>query len=342
MNEFVFEQSPWEAFLNTCKKGSVIPVLSLLTMLENENDEAVEAAFQIMADHHLSLDLSQLPPISYTGVSGLRMKQEREYIQSGLSPAEMEENDPLRLYLEELSEIPVFGDEQILAEKAASCDEEALSALTQLGLSRVVELACEYSGYGVLLMDLIQEGNMGLWEAIQCYHGGDYFLLRDQRIHHALAKAVFLQSRSVGLGQKMQEALQDYKSTDEMLLSELGRNPSLEEIADRMHISPDTAETIRKLLNDTMLTAQSQKAESPVEEEPEDDLAVEDTAYFQMRQRIEELLSHLSREDARLLSLRFGLEKGRPLSPEETGRKMGMTAKEVMEREAAALAKLRN
>lgn len=342
MNDFEFEQSPWEAFLDTASVGSVISAMTLLTLMEGETDDAVDDAFQIIGQKQLSLDLSQLPVLSVSGSSGFRLKQEIDFRKNGLDTAALSENDPLRLYLEELSMLPSYGDEDLLAAKTAVGDADAASKLAALGLSRAVELSIACTGHGVLLMDMIQEANLGLWQAIQSFKGGNYAVHRDAYIQNALAKAVFLQSRSNGLGHKMREALQDYKTADEKLLMELGRNPSLEEIADQIHISSEEASAIKKMMDDAILISRSQTPDATEEDSTDEDAAVEDTAYFQMRQRIEELLSHLSKEDARLLTLRFGLEKGRPLSPEDTARKMGITVSEVMSREASALAKLRN
>ncbi|MBQ7344717.1 MAG: hypothetical protein IJW45_01465, partial [Oscillospiraceae bacterium] len=135
--------------------------------------------------------------------------------------------------------------------------------------------------------------------------------------------------------------MEDYRAVDERLLSELGRNATLEEIALELHMTVEEAATVAKTLDSARTLAQAKKPQEPVEEDPEEQQAVEDTAYFQMRQRIAELLSGLDETDAKLLTYRFGLEGGKPLSPEETGRKLGLTAEEVVAREAAALAKLR-
>ena len=210
-----------------------------------------------------------------------------------------------------------------------------------LSLSRVVELASELAGRNVLLLDLIQEGSMGLWQGILCYEGGDFEAHRDWWIRQYLARAVFMQARSGDLGQKLRQGMEDYRDMDQKLLSELGRNPTLEEIAEAMHVEPEEAATYANMLAMARTRQQVDEAMEPKETEPEDEQAVEDTAYFQMRQRITELLSTLSEEDAKLLTLRFGLEGGLPLSPEETGRKLGLTPQEVVTREANALMKLR-
>lgn len=343
MNDFVFNSAPWEDYLSGLNDGCMVPAAQLLTILEGESDETVEEAFALAAEKHLILDISTLPKNILSGQSAVRLNLEEKLVKEGLKPQGLEETDPLRLYLEELASIPAFGDdEEILAEDFLNGSDSAASALASLGLGRVVALAQEYTGYGVLLMDLIQEGSLGLWQAIQEYSGGDYSSYRDYAISTALKKTVILQARNSGLGQKLRSSMQDYRSVDERLLGELGRNPTMEDIAEQLHMTPEDTATVKKMLDDAFLLNQTYKETEPEETEAEEEAAVEDTAYFQMRQRIEELLSQLSDTDARILTMRFGLEKGRPMTPEETSRKLGMTINEITAREAAALAKLRN
>ena len=343
MNEFdfSFEQSPWEAFIRTKGMGDTISAANLLTMLEGEPEQAVEDALADLETGCMILDISGLPKAGGTGEAAVRLRQEIQFVKKGMDPRDLEENDPLCLYLEEVAAMPVFGDEQLLAEKCAKGSESAMEQLTNLGLSRVIQLAAEHVGYGVLLLDLIQEGSLGLWQAIRNYRYGNYEAHRDRWIRFYMVKAVTLQARAGGVGQKMRTALEDYRAVDERLLGELGRNPTLEEIALELHMSMEEAASVKKMLDDARLLAQVKKPAEEEEEQEQDDQAVEDTALFQMRQRISDLLSGLSKEDAKLLTLRFGLEGGKPLSPEDTGRQLGLTPEEVVAREGAALAKLR-
>lgn len=340
--EFSFEPSPWEAYLLNKGMGSRIPAADFLTMLEGEAEEAVEDALQALETGCMMLDITGLPKGIAVGEAALRLKREMQLAKTGLEPASLEEGDPLRLYLEEVAAMPVFGDENVLAEKSAKGDETAMVQLTNLGLSRVIELAREHTGYGVLLMDLIQEGSLGLWQAIRNYRSGDYGVHRDRWIRFYMAKAVTLQARVSGVGRKMRTALEDYRAVDERLLGDLGRNPTLEEIAEELHMSLEETAAVKKMLDDARIMARAKKP--PVDEEEEKEAqeqAVEDTALFQMRQRIAELLSGLEGQDRELITLRYGLEGGKPLSPEETGRKLGLTPEEVVAAEAAALAMLR-
>ena len=341
MNDFIFEQAPWKAYLRSCKNGSVISGWNLISMLEDEEDDVVEDAFSILTVKKLQLDLSGLPQMSAGSNTAQRLQQEREYVTGGLKTALMEETDPLRLYLEEIAAAPACGDEKLLAEQLSSGDQRAAQRLTELGLSRVVEIAAEYAGQAVLLLDLIQEGNIGLWEAISGYRGGDYVAQRDEAIRSSVLKAIVLQARSNGISQKMKKALQDYRAADQHLLTKLGRNPGLEEIAQEMHISLEQAQTIEKTMADILLLQKAEKLAAPKEETAEDELPVEDTAYFQMRQRISEMLSVLDEQEARILTMRFGLEKGLPMSTEEVAKALGITTAAVTACETAALSKLR-
>ena len=339
---FSFEAEPWEAYLDTLHEGMAASAATLLTLTDGLDESVLEEALQELEDRGIGLDVSDLPKPAATGESTLRLRHEDQLVKKGLSAEALEEGDPLRLYLEELAMTPAFGDEQLLAEKSRNGDENAMVLLTNLSLSRVVQLACEYVGKGVLLLDLIQEGSLGLWQAIRSWHGGDFVEYSNNLIRFYMARTVVLQAHAGGVGQRMRTALEDYRSVDERLLAELGRNPTVEEIAEAMHVEAEAAATIGSMLENARMIAQAKKQPEPEEEEIAETQAVEDTAYFQMRQRISELLSGLSKEDAKLIALRYGLEGGKPLNTEETGRRLGLTPDEVTAREGAALAKLRN
>lgn len=335
--EFSFEPDPWDTFRMSLNMGDTVSATQILTLLEGEDGQALEDALQDLETACVGLDISDLPKNGGTGDTAVRLKQEVQLVREGLDPKALEPNDPLRLYLEEVTAIPACGDEQILAQSGGSAE-----AMTNLGLRRVIELAQEYVGYGVLLMDLIQEGSLGLWQAIGCYRDGDYAAHRDRWIHFYLARAVILQAHASGIGQKMRRAMEDYRQVDERLLSELGRNPTIEEIAEELHMRAEETQTVKRMIDNARMLDKAVRPAEEEDEDPEAEQAVQDTALFQMHQRIGDLLSNLDESDAKLLTLRFGLEGGKPMSPEETGRILGMTAQAVLARESAALAKLRN
>ena len=337
--EFTFDAAPWELLLDRAEDS--VSALELLTALEGVSEDEYEDAMQMLEDRGILPDLTDLPKPPSGGEAALRLRQEEQLVAAGLNSRDLEESDPLRLYLEEVAMTPAFGDEQLLAEEAASGSQLAMEQLTNLSLSRVIELAGGYVGRGVLLMDLIQEGSLGLWQSIQNYESGEFAPYRDRLIHLYLTKTVLAQARESGVGQKLRTALEDYRSVDERLLSELGRNPTVEEIAEAMHMSAESAATIGKMVENARLLQSAKREPDPEEEKEAEQQAVEDTAYFQTRQRVNEMLSGLTEQEARVISLRFGLEGGLPLSPEDTGKKLGLTPGEVVAVEAAAMSKMR-
>ena len=254
----------------------------------------------------------------------------------------LSETDPLWVYLEELASIAVAGDLQVLAQQYLAGDESVVARLTDGMLSAVVERASAFAGKGVLLLDLIQEGSLGLWKGILCYTGGDFEAHCHWWIDFYIARELTRCAREGGIGGKMRQGMEDYVDADQKLLMELGRNPTAEEIGEVLHISVQEVMALEAMLQAARGKSKVEEEREEKEEDPEDQLAVEDTAYFQSRQRIAELLAELTETEAELLRLRFGLEGGKPLSAEETGRKLKMTPEEVLRAEAEALGKLRN
>ena len=348
MNDlFAFEASAWDLYAQKLTPGDRVSAAELLAMLEGYSDEMLEDAFDTLDEYMATLEIRMLPKTEPDGQIGKRLALEERLARKGIDLVELPEGDPLRLYLEELASIPACGDEELLAAQLAesNCRGEAdthlQTRLMNLSLSRVVELAREYmGGRGVLLLDLIQEGSMGLWKGLCGYTGQAAFRnYRDWWIRQYMARAVTLQARQDGVGGKLKQALEDYRTADRQLLTRLGHNPSVEEIAQEMGITPMAAQVYEDMLRSAQLL---EKAHAPqAEPTPEDEQAVEDTAYFQSRQRVAELLSELSEQEAQVLSLRFGLEGGLPCTPQEAGAKLGLTASEVSALEAAALEKLR-
>lgn len=338
---FDFNKTPWEQECNKLHQGDSISAVKFLALLEGEDDDAVEDAFRDLQNRHIMLDISDLPEVFGSEQVAVRLRREAQLVKENKLPQVLEENDPLRLYLEELAAIPVCGDTQILAQRCLQGDENAMLQLTNQMLSRVISCAYELAGRGVLLLDLIQEGSLSLWQAILDYEGGDFEAYCDRCIRMTLAKAVTLQARANGIGQKMQQAMEDYRAVDEQLLTELGRNPTLEEIAAQLHMTVEEAICVAETLKAARMMDKAKADSKGEQEQKEENLAVEDTAYFQMRQRVQELLSGLEEMDAKLLTMRFGLEGGLPVAPEDVGERLGLTREEVVAREAAALEKLR-
>lgn len=341
MNELdvSFEPAPWELALSKLRPGSVIGALRFLTLTEGEDEDTFEAALQALEEGKIGLNIADLPACAGGGEVALRLRQEAQLAGKEDWIPSLEEGDPLRLYLEEIARLPRNFDVQGLEEKVLAGDLQACEAAANALLPMVVEEARKLTGRGVLLLDLIQEGSLGLWQAMQ----NPVMPLNDHIlwwIRQYMAKLVVSQARADGVGNRLRKSMEDYRKMDQTLLYRLGRNPQPEEIADAMGITAEEGARIADMLQSANQLAKDKKTEP--EQETGQDEAVEDTAYFQMRQRIEELLSGLDEQSARILTLRFGLEGGLPMSPADAGRKLGLTPDEVLEREAAALAKLRN
>lgn len=338
--EFSFDTPLWMGELAGLADNSRISAAHFLTLLEPEDPPGVEEALAFLDEKRLMLDISDLPHVELTGSNALRLKQESQVTSVDSVTRGLDENDPLRLYLQELSYTPVSSDPQTLAHRYSNGEYHLAEQLVNSCLSMVVEIAMEHTGHGVLLLDLIQEGSMGLWHSITTYPGGDFLEYARWWIRHNMAKAVTLNARSNGIGFKLRQGMRDYMDADQYLLGELGRNPTLAEIADHLHITCEEAAVLEKMV------LQANKQDSAQEPEQirdsEEDQSVDNTAYFQIRQRIAELLSILPERDAKLLTLRFGLENGKPLSPVQVGEILGMTPQQVVQAEEDALSRLRN
>ena len=341
MIDVVFEQDPWEQALDALTPGTALPATRALLLLEEMSDAEAEDALLLLEEKGIGLDIIGLPADSGGGEAAQRLRREQQLVKKGNLLDNLDENDPLGLYLREIAQIPATGDAQLLAARYAAGDEDALQPLTNLYLGLVVEKAAAMTGRGVLLLDLIQEGSLGLWQGALRYTDGDFDAHIRWWIDQYLAKAVLMQARSGGLGEKLRTAMEDYRDMDRELLGQLGRNPTVEEIAEAIHITPEEAMAVASMLEQVELRRQVDASRAPKEPTPEDDQAVENTALFQSRQRVMEMLSTLTEQETKCLVLRFGLEGGMPKTPQQTAEILGITAQEVMTIETDALQKLR-
>lgn len=340
MNDmFTFDRPGWELLLDSLQPGSSVSAIRLLTVLESEEESSVEDAFEALMEKGITLDISQLPASYGSGELENRLRMEENLAQEEDMIPALEEFDPLRLYLEELAGIPAQGDVKVFLQRYLQGDESVAQKLVDLHLHRGVEIAKDYTGKGVLLLDLIQEAGLGLWQGILQYAGGDFADHIDWWIRQSIAKVVLLQARQNDTLRGIWQGMESYRLADQRLLVSLGRNATVEEIAVEMGVATEQALVIQDMLQNAAAMEKTHQAHK--EEEPEDEIAVEDTAYFQSRQRVAEMLSQLTETEAQVLTLRFGLDGKTPASPEKVGVKLGMKPDAVVALEAAALAKLR-
>lgn len=335
--EFELEQSPWERLFSHLGQEDTLPALHFLAAVAQATEEQAEEAALELEERGVLLDISQLPAQAASAKLAERFALERELLNGVNSPAALPENDPLRLFLREIGEQQglTLAEEGTLARLAVQGNEDAAARLAASGLHRVLEIAKEYAGKGVLLLDLLQEGSLGLWQAIMNLDEAKNFgESAAWRIRQAMAKAVTMQYRVSSAGEGLGEALRRYQEADRKLLYKLGRNPVEEELAAELNVPVQTVWELKKLLLDA-----SKKAPKP--ETAEADAPVEDTAYFQQRMRIEQLLSGLPEIDRQLLSLRFGLDGKPPVSQEEAAKLLHLSIAQVQKRELDALSSLR-
>ena len=261
-------------------------------------------------------------------------------------------DDPVRMYLREIGKIPLltFEEELELAKQVIEGNEDAKQKLAETNLRLVVSIAKKYVGRGMLFLDLIQEGNMGLIKAVEKFDyqkGYKFSTYATWWIRQAITRAIADQARTIRIPVHMVETINKLIRTSRHLLQQLGREPSPEEIAQEMEISVEKVMEIQKIAQDPV------SLETPIGEEDdshlgdfiqdEDSPAPQDSAaYTLLKEQLEEVMSTLTPREAKVLKLRFGLEDGRARTLEEVGREFMVTRERIRQIEAKALRKLRH
>ena len=261
-------------------------------------------------------------------------------------------DDPVRMYLREIGKIPLlsFDEELELAKKVIDGDEEAKQKLAESNLRLVVSIAKKYVGRGMLFLDLIQEGNMGLIKAVEKFDytkGYKFSTYATWWIRQAITRAIADQARTIRIPVHMVETINKLIRTSRHLLQQLGREPTPDEIAQEMEIPVEKVMEIQKIAQDPV------SLETPIGEEDdshlgdfiqdEDSPAPQDSAaYTLLKEQLEEVMNTLTPREAKVLKLRFGLEDGRARTLEEVGREFQVTRERIRQIEAKALRKLRH
>ena len=260
--------------------------------------------------------------------------------------------DPVRMYLKEIGKVPLLSaEEEIkLAQRMEEGDEDAKKRLAEANLRLVVSIAKRYVGRGMLFLDLIQEGNLGLIKAVEKFDyrkGYKFSTYATWWIRQAITRAIADQARTIRIPVHMVETINKLIRVSRQLLQELGREPTPEEIAEEMHMS---VERVREILK---ISQEPVSLETPIGEEEDSHLGdfIQDdnvpvpadaAAFTMLKEQLEDVLSTLTDREQKVLRLRFGLDDGRARTLEEVGKEFNVTRERIRQIEAKALRKLRH
>lgn len=295
-------------------------------MLSEEND--AEGEDELMVDESGEIDLESTIPKSIAV------------------------DDPVRMYLKEIGKVPLLtADEEIeLAKRMEEGDEEAKRRLCEANLRLVVSIAKRYVGRGMLFLDLIQEGNLGLIKAVDKFDytkGYKFSTYATWWIRQAITRSIADQARTIRIPVHMVETINKLIRVSRQLLQTYGREPTPEEIAEEMGISVDKVREIQKIAQEPV------SLETPIGEEedshlgdfiPDEDVPApaEAAAFSMLKEQLVEVLDTLTEREQKVLKLRFGLEDGRARTLEEVGKEFDVTRERIRQIEAKALRKLRH
>ncbi|MGN1381987.1 MAG: RNA polymerase sigma factor RpoD [Eubacterium sp.] len=283
---------------------------------------------------------------------GVVLKKNGEIDVDATVPKGIAVDDPVRMYLKEIGKVPLLtADEEVeLAKRMEAGDEEAKKKLCEANLRLVVSIAKRYVGRGMLFLDLIQEGNLGLIKAVDKFDykkGYKFSTYATWWIRQAITRSIADQARTIRIPVHMVETINKLIRVSRTLLQELGREPTPEEISKEMNISVEKVREIQKIAQEPV------SLETPIGEEedshlgdfiPDDDVPApaEAAAFSMLKEQLVEVLGTLTDREQKVLRLRFGLDDGRSRTLEEVGKEFDVTRERIRQIEAKALRKLRH
>ena len=339
------------SIIKEAKENGKMTYGDLATKLNDVNPEEMDSVFDAFEEIGVDLlpdDFEEEPDLEdLKEVENLKLDEITDTSFEGISV-----DDPVRMYLREIGRIPLltYDEELELAKKILEGDEDAKQKLAESNLRLVVSIAKKYVGRGMLFLDLIQEGNMGLIKAVEKFDytkGFKFSTYATWWIRQAITRAIADQARTIRIPVHMVETINKLIRTSRHLLQQLGREPSPEEIAAEMEIPVEKVTEIQKIAQDPV------SLETPIGEEEdshlgdfiqdEDSPAPHDAAsYTMLREQLEEVMNTLTPREAKVLKLRFGLEDGKSRTLEEVGKEFNVTRERIRQIEAKALRKLRH
>ena len=339
--------------IKKAKEKGKITYAELASELDNANTDQIDKVFDAFEDLGVDVLKDDDADLDEPDIEELEAMDEVKVEDLDMNNMEgINIDDPVRMYLREIGRIPLltYDEELELAKKVLDGDEDAKKKLAESNLRLVVSIAKKYVGRGMLFLDLIQEGNMGLIKAVEKFDytkGYKFSTYATWWIRQAITRAIADQARTIRIPVHMVETINKLIRTSRHLLQQLGREPSPEEIAKEMEISVEKVTEIQKIAQDPV------SLETPIGEEEDSHLGdfIQDddspapqdaAAYTLLREQLEEVMKTLTPREAKVLKLRFGLEDGKSRTLEEVGKEFQVTRERIRQIEAKALRKLRH
>ena len=342
---------------NKLTYSAVADVLEATDLDKNQMDDIYEALMskdiEIVSETEPDdFDILLNDDVELTEDPDLIMDEPQDVDLEATLPKGIAVDDPVRMYLKEIGKVPLLSaDEEIeLAKRMEQGDEEAKKRLCEANLRLVVSIAKRYVGRGMLFLDLIQEGNLGLIKAVDKFDYTKGYKLSTYAtwwIRQAITRSIADQARTIRIPVHMFETINKLIRVSRQLLQTYGREPSPEEIAEEMGISVDKVREIQKIAQEPV------SLETPIGEEedshlgdfiPDEDVPApaEAAAFSMLKEQLVEVLDTLTEREQKVLKLRFGLDDGRARTLEEVGKEFDVTRERIRQIEAKALRKLRH
>ena len=357
-------RTPEERLNDLLEKGKKSGKLSSkeLKILDdlNMDGDAVEKFYDALEKAGVEIDVDSddlLPPLDEAMPEAEDLVEIEEVTDTELADTDslmdnLSTDDPVRMYLKEIGKVPLLTPEEEieLAKQMSEGDENAKHRMTEANLRLVVSIAKRYVGRGMLFLDLIQEGNLGLIKAVEKFDytkGYKFSTYATWWIRQAITRAIADQARTIRIPVHMVETINKTIRVSRQLLQELGHDPSAEEIAREMDMPVDKVRDILKIAQEPV------SLETPIGEEedshlgdfiPDEDASEpsEAASFSLLREQLEEVLDTLAPREKKVLELRFGIVDGRTRTLEEVGKEFNVTRERIRQIEAKALRKLRH
>ena len=356
------------ALLEEGKKSGKVSSKKLVETLDavDATEEQTEQFYDVLEAAHVEIDVSDVLDLIGTAELDNPTLGEMEAIEAEaleVSDKQLEEeyenaklDDPVRMYLKEIGKIPLLTPEEELevAKDLVSEDEKARDAarkrMSEANLRLVVSIAKRYVGRGMQLLDLIQEGNLGLMKAVEKFDytkGYKFSTYATWWIRQSITRAIADQARTIRIPVHMVETINKVLRTSHSMVQSLGREPTTQEIAAELHMDVQKVEEILKIAQEPV------SLETPIGEEDDSHLGdfiqddeasqpAEEASYTLLREQLEEVLKTLTPREEEVLRMRFGLIDGKPHTLEEVGKKFDVTRERIRQIEAKTLRKLRH